>query len=132
MRSQIETTWLSDQAGASIARNMRKLFQMQRTDYLAPKTEVLAAVSPALVDRMADRRGEFVNQAIGQLPGHRYPAFALEFLDRGLGIGADRAGRLQLAVAIFGQRALHRCDTARADGWTGRKWDRCRRADYVQ
>ena len=55
---------------------------------------------------MADDSGEFAHQTIGHLSGHRQLAISLEFRDRGLGVGADGAGGLQLAVAIFGQRAL--------------------------
>ena len=64
----------------------------------------------ALVDRVTDDSGEFAHQAVRHLPGHGDLAVALELLDRGLGIGADGAGRLQLAVAVFGERALDRGD----------------------
>ncbi|MGY3590838.1 hypothetical protein ACVIF9_009515 [Bradyrhizobium sp. USDA 4350] len=59
---------------------------------------------------MPDHRAELAHQAIGHLAGHRQLARALELRDRVLGIGADRAGRLELAVAVFGQRPLDRCD----------------------
>jgi Transcriptional regulator containing an amidase domain and an AraC-type DNA-binding HTH domain len=71
------------------------------------------------VDRMADHGGEFTHQTIGHLSGHRELAVALEFRDRGLGVRTDGAGRLQLAVAIFGERALHRRYAARAGGLRG-------------
>src|SRR5476651_623960 len=45
-----------------------------------------------LVDRLAHHRGEFMHQAIGHLPGYGDLALALEFRDRGLGVGADGAG----------------------------------------
>src|ERR1700738_195430 len=72
-----------------------------------------------LVDRPADHRRQFAHQAIGHLPGHRDLALALKFLDRGLGLGAHRAGRLQLAVAILRERALHCSHAARARRWIG-------------
>ena len=43
-------------------------------------------------------------------PGDRQLALALEFLDRGLRLGVDDTGRLDLAIAEFGERALHRDD----------------------
>jgi hypothetical protein len=66
----------------------------------------------ALVDRLARHRREFAHRAIGHLPGYGYLAVAFELLDRGLGLGADGAGRFQLAISVFRQRALHRRDAA--------------------
>src|SRR5690242_5389909 len=43
------------------------------------------------IDRMADHRGKLAHEALGDLPGHRKLALTLEFLDRGLGVGADVA-----------------------------------------
>src|ERR1700688_2746122 len=68
----------------------------------------------ALLDRVTNHGDEFAHQAVGHLPGHRQLALALEFDDRGLGVGTGGAGRFQLAVAIFGERALHRRHAARA------------------
>src|SRR5205085_2561158 len=59
-----------------------------------------------LLDRLARHRAELAYQPVGHLPGDRDLAVALELLDCCLGIGADRAGRLQLTVAVFGQRTL--------------------------
>ena len=67
----------------------------------------------ALVDCVTDHRRQFTHHTIRHLSGRRDLAVAFEFGDRGLGVGADRAGRLELAVAVFGERTLHRCDTAR-------------------
>ena len=69
----------------------------------------------ALVDRVTDHSHELVHQALGYLPRHRHFPLAFEFLDCGLGIGADCSGRLQLAIAIFGERALYRGHAPRAD-----------------
>ena len=69
-----------------------------------------------LVDRPPGHRRELLHQTVRHLPGHRQLAVTLEFRDRGLGVGADGAGRLQLAVAIFGERALDAGDTAPAAG----------------
>jgi len=63
---------------------------------------------------MADHGCEFAHEAVRHLSRDRDLALALEFLDRGLGIGTNGAGRLQLAVAVFGQRALDCGDAARA------------------
>ena len=49
----------------------------------------LLRCNAALLDRPADHRREFTHQTIGDLPGHRELALALEFLDRGLGVGTD-------------------------------------------
>ena len=69
--------------------------------------------TPKLFDRPAGHRRQFTHQPIRQLPGDRHLAVALELLDRRLGVGADIAGRLELAVAEFGQCALHGRDAAR-------------------
>jgi hypothetical protein len=63
---------------------------------------------------MTDRGGEFVHQAIGHLARDRQLARLLELLDRDLGIRTDDAGRLQLAIAVFGQCALHRGHAVRS------------------
>lgn len=59
-----------------------------------------------LFDRPPRQDGQIADQAVGQLARNRHLAIALEFLDRGLRVGADNAGRLELAIAIFGQSAL--------------------------
>ena len=85
---------------------------------------------PPLVDRMSGHRGKFAHQAVGHLARHRQLARVLELRDRSLGIGADGAGRLQLAVARLGQRALHRCDTSRTRGLRSLR-NRCRRTQHI-
>src|SRR2546430_5348681 len=74
----------------------------------------MGACPAPLLDRMPDHRRELLHQTIGHLAGHRELAVALEFRDRGLRVRADRAGRLQLAVAILGERTLHRGHPTRA------------------
>lgn len=64
------------------------------------------AVEANLLDRPAGQNREIPDQAIGQLACNRQLAVPLEFLDRSLRVGPDNAGRLELAIAIFGQRAL--------------------------
>lgn len=61
-----------------------------------------------LLDRPASQNRQIPDQAIGQLARDRHLAIALEFLDRCLCIRSDNAGRLELAVAILGQRTLDR------------------------
>jgi hypothetical protein len=52
------------------------------------------AANSKLVNRVTDHGGQFADKTIGDLPGHRQLAVALEFLNGGLGIGADGASRL--------------------------------------
>jgi hypothetical protein len=56
----------------------------------------------ALIDRVAGHGDEVAHQVIGDMPVYRELVLALELLDRGLGVWTDGAGRLQLAIAIFG------------------------------
>src|SRR5258708_37711671 len=74
---------------------------------------------PPLLDRPSSHRDQLAYQPVGHLPGHRELALALKFLNRGLGVGADGSGRLQLAGTIFGERPLHRRHPARARRWIG-------------
>src|SRR5262245_10702598 len=61
-----------------------------------------------LFQRPARHGGKLAGDAVGELPGDRQLALALEPLDGGLGIGIDDAGRLDLTIAILGERPLQR------------------------
>ncbi len=102
--------------GASVGDRRR-----QRESLPPVNVRALFRSNALLVDRMTDHSGEFAHQAIGHLPGHRQLALALEFRDRGLGVRAGGAGRLQLAIAVFGQHALHRRHAARAGQFRARR-----------
>lgn len=54
------------------------------------------------------QNGQIADQAVRQLTRERQLAVTLELLDRGLRIRTDHAGRLELAIAEFGERALDR------------------------
>src|SRR5690242_15452699 len=90
----------------------RKYAATQIADFNRMRKNDRPARAGALVDRAAGHGGEFFDQTIRHLAGHRQLAVTLELCDRGLGVGADQAGGLQLAVAIFGERALDRGDLA--------------------
>ena len=63
--------------------------------------------STPLFDRVSDHGRQLAHQAIGDLARHRKFSRPLEFLDRGLGIRTHNTGGFQLAVTVFGERALH-------------------------
>src|SRR5262249_57495717 len=65
-----------------------------------------------LLQRAAGHCGELAQQPVGDLTGHRQLALALEALDRGRGLDADDAVRLELAIAEIGQPPLHPHDPA--------------------
>src|SRR5262249_11859184 len=61
-----------------------------------------------LFQRAAGHRRQLAHDAVGGLARDRQLALALEFLDRGLSVGIDDSARLDLAVAVFGERPLQR------------------------
>src|SRR3569833_2809960 len=61
-----------------------------------------------LVDGLAGELGHLMQQPVGDLARLRMAAVSFELADRRAGVRADHAVRLQLAVAVIGQHALHR------------------------
>src|SRR4051812_13151552 len=67
----------------------------------------MARRAAGLLQRTAGHDRELARQSIGHLAADRQLALALELLDGGLRLGTENAGRLDLAVAVIGQRALY-------------------------
>src|SRR5262249_47132354 len=90
----------------------RKYAPTQIADFNRLRGTYRPAGGSALVDGPTRHVGQFLDQAIRHLAGRRQLAVALKFENCRLGVGADQAGRLQLAVAIVGERALDGGDLA--------------------
>src|SRR6266536_4028840 len=68
---------------------------------------LFCARSVPLFQRASGRRGELAHEPIGELPGDRQLAVALELLDRRARVGAENSGRLDRTIAEIAERALH-------------------------
>src|SRR5262249_59138547 len=63
---------------------------------------------PKSIELAAGHVGHLAHDPVGGLAGRRQLALALEFLDRGFGLGVDDPARLDLPVTEIGKRSLER------------------------